>query len=126
MTSIAASTSPAVQQAPLPANLRTASPERKEEFRQALAFERVLLGQMVGSMMKTTGGDDKDTPAAVKAMKENLPGLLADALTASGGIGLAAQLDASSHQGETKQTSLSDQPSATASAPAKGAGGITA
>ena len=136
MTAVSStSASPAVAQAVLPASLRDATTERKDAFRQALAFERVLLGQMTESMMKTTGGDDKDTPAAVKAMKDNLPGLLADALTVSGGIGLATQLDALAQAGSVKTTSLSSQTATSGGAAAgtpspasaaDGAGGATA
>lgn len=108
MTGIgAAGSSPAVDQAVLPASVRGASKERQDEYKQALAFERVLVGQMTESMMKTTGASD-DTPAAVKAMKDQLPGLLADALTASGGLGLAQQMDAAMHpESAAKKTSLS-------------------
>ncbi len=136
MSQIGASTSVSVvDQAALPANIRTASKERQQEFQQAKAFERVLIGQMTESMMKTTGMSE-DAPAAVKAMKDQLPGLLADALSTSGGLGLAQQMDAAMHpESQAKKTSLSGDISptlttpgdaATTVAPAGTTGGLSA
>ncbi|MDO9353263.1 MAG: hypothetical protein Q7T55_06185 [Solirubrobacteraceae bacterium] len=131
MTQIGASTSASVvDQASLPASVRNASTERKEQYAQAQAFERVLLGQLTEAMMATTGSD-KDAPAAVKAMKDQLPGMLADALGSSGGLGLAKEFDEALHpDSQVKKTSLSgsDVTGATPATAATGtsAGGATA
>lgn len=136
MSQIGASPSASViDLAALPANIRAASKERQQEFRQALAFERVLIGQMTEGMMKT-GGLGDNAPAAVKAMKDQLPGLLADALSSAGGLGLAQQMDAAMHpESQVKKTSLSGDASpittpagdtATTVAPAGTTGGLSA
>lgn len=131
MTGIGTSTSAPVDQASLPAAIRSAPKERQDEYKQALAFERVLVGQMTESMMKTTGASE-DAPAAVKAMKDQLPGMLADALTAGGGLGLAQQMDAAMHpESAAKKTSLSGDTEAASSAtttpaPDGTTGGVTA
>lgn len=120
------SPTPPVDRAFLPANIRDASAERRKEYDSALSFERVLVGQLTEQLMKSSPGSE-DAPAAVKAMRANLPTTLADSLMAAGGIGLAAQLDASWHPEAQTKTSLSgNAPQATADAPADGAGGVSA
>ncbi len=118
-----------VDQTLLPASVRNASAERKEQYQAALAFERVLVGQLTEQLMKPSPmSDDSDTPAAVKLMKENLPTTLADSLMAAGGLGLAQQFDAAWHpEAQTKKTSLSDDaPSATGVNTGPGGGATTA
>jgi hypothetical protein len=133
VTQIGASTpTTVVDPSTLPASVRNASTERKQEYAQAQAFERVLLGQLTEAMMATTGSG-KDAPAAVKAMKDQLPGMLADALGQSGGLGLAKEFDEALHpDSQVKKTSLSGG-DVTSAAPATGtpttsgsAGGATA
>jgi Rod binding domain-containing protein len=76
----------------LPADVRNASPDEQRTYRTAMAFERVLIGQLTTAMQSTVPGDDDDASAATKSYREMLPGTMADALTAGGGIGLAADL----------------------------------
>lgn len=76
----------------LPADVRAASPDEQRTYRTALAFERVLVGQLTTAMQATVPGEDEDAGAATKSYREMLPGTMADALTAGGGIGLAADL----------------------------------
>lgn len=83
---------PAIDQAAMPAAVRGGSAERREQYQAALGFERVMLGQLTEQLMSGIG--DEDAPAAVKVMRQQLPGTLADALIGAGGIGLARQLDA--------------------------------
>jgi Rod binding domain-containing protein len=76
----------------LPAGVRNASPGDQRDYRTALAFERVLIGQLTTAMQATVPGEDDDAGAATKTYREMLPGTMADALVAGGGIGLAADL----------------------------------
>jgi hypothetical protein len=134
MTSID-STTPVVDQALLPASLRNASDERKKAYQSALSFESTLVGQLTESMMKTTSieSGDKDSDgtdigsgdAATSAMKQQLPGIMRDALMGVGGIGLAAQLDSSLYADDgVKKTSLSgDAPADTTATGAASASG---
>jgi Rod binding domain-containing protein len=76
----------------LPADVRNASPADQRTYRTAMAFERVLIGQLTTAMQATVQSDDDTTDAATKTYTDMLPGTMADALTAGGGIGLAADL----------------------------------
>ena len=114
---------PPIDQALLPASVRNGTTERKEQYQSALEFERVLVGQLTSQLMKSSGGED--TPAAVKAMRENLPSVLSDALMGAGGIGLAAQLDATWHPTTTAATTTTSLSGATGTTPAAD-GGVAA
>lgn len=111
MTQVGGASNLPVDQALLPAAVRNGSAERKEQYKAALSFERVLVGQLTEQLMKGTAfGTGDDAPAAVKVMKEQMPASLADAIMGAGGLGLAQQLDtnwASTGAG-AKSTSLSD------------------
>lgn len=87
---------PPIDAALLPAAVRTGSPERRQAYQAALSFERVLLGQMTQQLTKSLGGSESS--AATQELARTLPTTLADALIASGGIGLATQLDAAWQQ----------------------------
>jgi Rod binding domain-containing protein len=63
----------------------------QQEYRSALAFERVLLGQLTKAMQATVSGDGENASAATETYK-NMPDTMADALVANGGIGLASDL----------------------------------
>jgi Rod binding domain-containing protein len=76
----------------LPADVRAAGPEAEQQYSTALAFERVLLGQLTKAMQATVPGEDDDASAATKTYRDMLPDTMADALTAAGGIGLADDL----------------------------------
>jgi Rod binding domain-containing protein len=81
----------------LPPEIRAAGAGAQQEFRAALSFERVLLGQLTKAMQATVPADDEDgedsgTSAATKTYKDMLPDKMADALVAGGGIGLASDL----------------------------------
>lgn len=77
--------------APAP-DLRAASAGEQQEYRSALAFERVLLGQLTKAMLATTGAPQEGASAATETYKSMLPDTMADALVAGGGIGLASDL----------------------------------
>ena len=78
----------------LPPEIRAAGAGAQQEYRAALSFERVLLGQLTKAMQATVPTDDADggTSAATKTYKDMLPDKMADAVLAGGGIGLASDL----------------------------------
>jgi len=90
-----------IDQALLPAAVRDGTPQRKQDYQAAVAFEQVLLGQLtkqMSSSLETTDSSGTDTtPAAVKAEAQLLPDAMAQALSSAGGIGVAAQIDAAWH-----------------------------
>ncbi len=67
------------------------SEKRTDAERAALGFERMLLVQLTQQLAKTTGGEDSESPGT-QAYRDMLPGAMADALVAGGGIGLAKSL----------------------------------
>lgn len=76
----------------LPAGVRDASPQRRQEYRAALGFERTLLLELTKQLNTTSWTEDEAVSATTKAHREQLPGVLADALVGAGGIGIAATL----------------------------------
>lgn len=80
----------------LPADVRAGGASAQKDYRTALAFERELVGQLTKAMQSTVKNDDDDgsdgTDAATKTYTDMLPGTMADALEAGGGIGLADNL----------------------------------
>jgi Rod binding domain-containing protein len=76
----------------LPPDVRAGGADAEQSYRTALAFERVLLGQLTKAMQATVPGEDDDATAATKSYRDMLPDTMADALSASGGIGLADNL----------------------------------
>jgi Rod binding domain-containing protein len=75
----------------LPREIRAAGPQAQDEYRSALAFERVLLGQLTKAMQATVAPEGEGS-AATKAYTDRLPDTMADALIAGGGIGIASDL----------------------------------
>jgi Rod binding domain-containing protein len=98
---------PPIDQATLPADIRNGSKQDKQAYTAALGFERMLLGELTKQMAETAkpaGSDDSDssstdsgdgsdssqsTDAASSMYQQMLPDQLADAVTESGGLGLA-------------------------------------
>jgi Rod binding domain-containing protein len=80
----------------LPPEVRAAGAAVQQQYRSALSFERVLLGQLTKAMQATVPADGEDgagaTSAATQTYKDMLPDQMADALVAGGGIGLASDL----------------------------------
>lgn len=70
---------------------RSASAGAQQEQRAAQAFERLLLGQLTRAMQATVARDD-DGSAATRVYSDMLPDVMADALSAGGGIGLSREL----------------------------------
>lgn len=107
MTQIGSNGLPAIEPTALPADVREGSAERQERFKAALAFERVLVGQLTEKLF--AGASPEGGSAAVNIRRQQLPGALADSLIATGGLGIARQLDASWSTGEKPvETSLSE------------------
>jgi Rod binding domain-containing protein len=77
--------------AALPPEVRDAGPDVQKDYRSALAFERILLGQLTKAMQATVAPEG-EASAATKAYQERMPDTMADALIAGGGIGLASDL----------------------------------
>jgi Rod binding domain-containing protein len=85
--------------AALPADVRAAGKDAQETYRSALAFERMLVGELTKTMSAgATGaadgedGEGQGESAATSAYRDMLPGIMADAVTGAGGIGLARDL----------------------------------
>jgi Rod binding domain-containing protein len=66
------------------------SEKRTDAERAGLAFERMLLVQLTQQLAKTAEPEGESSSAAGAAYRDLLPGALADAIVAGGGIGLAA------------------------------------
>lgn len=64
------------------------SEKRTDAERAAMGFERMLLVQLTQQLAKTAEGEE-DSSAATQAYRDLLPGVMADAIVAGGGIGLA-------------------------------------
>jgi hypothetical protein len=77
---------PPIDRAALPADVRSATPERRDAYTAALGFERLLVQQLTESLGSDTLGGG-DSPYA-----SLLPEALADGVMSSGGLGLARQL----------------------------------
>ena len=67
------------------------SEKRTDAERAGLAFERMLLVQLTQQLAKSAEGEEGSS-AATQAYRDLLPGVMADAIVAGGGIGLAAGL----------------------------------
>lgn len=78
---------PPVDQAALPADVRNAGKQARDQYQVALAFERQLTAQLAKQLTSTAGGALEEGPYA-----QLLPDALADAVTAAGGLGLARQM----------------------------------
>ena len=65
---------------------------RTQEEKAALGFERQLLMQLTEQLAKSALPEGEGSSAATQTYKDMLPGTLADAMVAAGGVGLAASL----------------------------------
>ena len=66
--------------------------KRTDAERAALGFERMLLVQLTQQLAKSAEPQDEASSASSAAYRDLLPGAMADALVAGGGIGLAGAL----------------------------------
>lgn len=82
-----------VDQGALPPGLRSATPEARGVYRQALGFEALLLRQITQSLLASAQADDEGSgDAALDQLRQMLPQTMADAVAGAGGLGLAAEL----------------------------------
>jgi hypothetical protein len=77
---------PAIPATALPAAVRTGSAQDQRDYKAALGFEQVLLGQLVHSMIP------EDSELASGPYAETVKDAFAEGIANSGGIGLAGQL----------------------------------
>ena len=63
---------------------------RTPQEKAALGFERQLLVQLTQQLAESALPQDDAAGAATNAYRDMLPGALADAMVAAGGVGLAA------------------------------------
>jgi Rod binding domain-containing protein len=86
----------------LPADVRKGGQSAKDAYAAALGFERMLVKQLTKSLTDSSalgGGDDSSSPAAYKEM---ISDGIADAITQSGGLGLAHELYTQIHPETSK------------------------
>jgi Rod binding domain-containing protein len=88
------STLPPIDNSLLPADVRKGTTADQNRYKTALAFERQLVEQLTQSMADTTkaeegSSDDDGSSAATDSYKQMLPGVMADSIMSSGGLGLA-------------------------------------
>ncbi|MCD6726465.1 MAG: rod-binding protein [Solirubrobacteraceae bacterium] len=74
----------------IPADVRRAGPQAERRYAAALSFERALMTEL--TKVLSAGALGEGETAATAAYRDMLPGTLADALTRSGGIGLAREV----------------------------------
>jgi Rod binding domain-containing protein len=79
---------PPIDQAQLPADVRTAAPARKQAYEAGLGFERLLVQQLTTSLADSA----RDAMGGDSPYASLLPDALADGVMAAGGLGLARQL----------------------------------
>ncbi len=89
---------PPIDQAQLPADVRSAPPARKHAYEAGLGFEQLLVQQLSQSMVDSTsdGSDDGgDAPSCLGAgspYASLLPDALSQGVMSGGGLGLAKQI----------------------------------
>jgi Rod binding domain-containing protein len=94
---------PPIDNAFLPDDVRNGSKERRQQYDAALSFERQLVGELTKQLSKTAEpADASSASAATQTYRDMLPGAMADAVMAEGGLGLAQQIDAAMTQEGTK------------------------
>ena len=76
---------------PLPGPGGETHQKRTDAERVGLAFERMLLVQLTAQLAKTAQPEGEGS-AATQAYRDLLPGVMADAMVAGGGIGLGEAL----------------------------------
>jgi hypothetical protein len=92
--------SPLTLPAQLPANVRADGPRGRTLYSAALGFEEMLVRTLTESLARSSEtGDDESGDAAAVAARAQLPDALAGAITAAGGLGLAATLYDSLREG---------------------------
>ena len=78
---------PAIDESLLPADVRNAPSQVRQQYRAALSFESQLVSELAKQLSATAGSAMEDGPYA-----QLLPDVLADAVTQAGGLGLARDM----------------------------------
>jgi hypothetical protein len=85
----------------LPLDVRQGTATDKANYKTALSFERELVQQLTQQLADTmqpvdtadSGDDDSgSSDAGAQQMQQMLPGVMADSIMSSGGLGLARQI----------------------------------
>ena len=84
---------PVISDTLLPASVRNGSASDKQDYKAALGFEQLLVGQLVQTMVGD-GGDEDETPNPLASgpMAGQMQDALTGALMSAGGLGLAGQI----------------------------------
>jgi Rod binding domain-containing protein len=90
---------PPIDSSVLPADVRNGTTADQTRYKTALSFERQLVEQLTQSLADSTKGDaatdaDDGSSAATDSYKQMLPGVMADSIMQSGGLGLARTIAA--------------------------------
>jgi hypothetical protein len=98
--SAATGISAAVAGATVPAAIRAEGPGAVQGFRTALAFESILLKQMLAEALPESpagvaAGEEEGSAAAMAPTAVSLPETVAEALIGAGGLGIAGETYAS-------------------------------
>lgn len=85
---------PPIDDRVLPADVRNGTQADKTNYEAGLHFERELVVQLTEQLADSTKSDagDESSSTAVNTYKQMLPGVLADNIMQSGGLGLARQI----------------------------------
>jgi hypothetical protein len=91
---------PVISDTLLPASVRSGGEAGKQDYKAALGFEQLLVGQLVQTMAGTgdVGASEDDTdldtanPLASGPMAGQMQDALSTALMSAGGLGLAGQI----------------------------------
>jgi hypothetical protein len=79
---------PPIDQALLPADIRTAAPARRDAYEAGLGFERLLVQQLSQSLTDSA----RDAMGGDSPYASLLPDALTDGVMGGGGLGLARQM----------------------------------
>jgi Rod binding domain-containing protein len=85
---------PPIDNSLLPADVRNGTTADQNRYKTGLSFERQLVEQLTQSLSDSTKGDSDDdgSSAATNSYKQMLPGVMADSIMQSGGLGLARSI----------------------------------
>jgi Rod binding domain-containing protein len=84
------STLPPIDNSVLPADIRQGSPADQTRYKTALSFERQFVEQLTEQLTATAQpAGDEGSSGASKSYQQMMPGILADSIMQSGGLGLA-------------------------------------
>jgi Rod binding domain-containing protein len=93
-----------IDEALIPASVRSAGPKAEQLYGTAVEFEQVLLEQLTSQLSQSTSldgsdgsdgsddGSDGSDDGTASMMTQMLPGALAQGLSSAGGIGIAQEL----------------------------------